>query len=195
MKIREGFVSNSSSSSFIVLFDKIPESSKELEELLFGGPCAVSSWDESVPSESVCEYVLDSMRTSKEDIIDLLEESVEFYKYSEREERTAPYPLSCDAKEADGRWSAEGIHKFLKPEEIRQLFLCGMDAESEPWRLHRSTQNMVSREMAKVVYRRILEKNKKVCYFHLSDNDGTVGQIAEHGNIFDKITHVQISQH
>lgn len=36
MKIRNGFVSNSSSSSFIVSFDKKPSSAEELREILFG---------------------------------------------------------------------------------------------------------------------------------------------------------------
>ena len=36
MKIRNGFVSNSSSSSFVVAFDKKPETVEELKKLLFG---------------------------------------------------------------------------------------------------------------------------------------------------------------
>ena len=35
MKTRQGFVSNSSSSSFIIAFDKKPESAKELQTLMF----------------------------------------------------------------------------------------------------------------------------------------------------------------
>ena len=35
MKIRDGFVSNSSSSSFIVAFDKTPETVAEMQNILF----------------------------------------------------------------------------------------------------------------------------------------------------------------
>jgi len=44
MKTRQGFVSNSSSSSFIVAFSKMPESADEVKELLFGD------------RETLCEY-------------------------------------------------------------------------------------------------------------------------------------------
>jgi hypothetical protein len=36
MKIRKGFVSNSSSSSFVVAFKKMPENENELQHMLFG---------------------------------------------------------------------------------------------------------------------------------------------------------------
>lgn len=40
MKVRSGFVSNSSSSSFILFLEKIPESVEETEQMLFGeGTC------------------------------------------------------------------------------------------------------------------------------------------------------------
>ena len=43
MKVRNGFVSNSSSSSFIVILDKKPESAEELGKEM--GDCGTSNWN------------------------------------------------------------------------------------------------------------------------------------------------------
>jgi len=41
MKIRLGFVSNSSSSSFVVAFPRIPENAKDVQEMVFGDDCCI----------------------------------------------------------------------------------------------------------------------------------------------------------
>ena len=49
MKVRNGFVSNSSSSSFIVVLDKKPNDSKELKKVLFGNKETYKyEWDKKV---------------------------------------------------------------------------------------------------------------------------------------------------
>lgn len=56
MKIRSGFVSNSSSSSFIVALDKYPETPDEMKTLLFGNEDIVPSpWEHTDGSVSTSE--------------------------------------------------------------------------------------------------------------------------------------------
>jgi hypothetical protein len=61
MKVRRGFVSNSSSSSFIVAFDRIPQTVGEVQKALFGGSETYDyeNWDgiDKYPAEQVAGQV------------------------------------------------------------------------------------------------------------------------------------------
>jgi len=69
MKTRTGFVSNSSSSSFIVGFDKKPETVEELKNLLFDEDqeVFVGLYDDAVyPVQQVVQTVFDDLRDQNE---------------------------------------------------------------------------------------------------------------------------------
>jgi hypothetical protein len=61
MKTRTGFVSNSSSTSFLVGFEKVPETAEELEKLLYGESGIVEGYRNSYTTKALASYVFDDM--------------------------------------------------------------------------------------------------------------------------------------
>jgi len=57
MKIRNGFVSNSSSSSFVVGFNPVPETKEELKEMLWGDLEALGAYDYGITTERAADIV------------------------------------------------------------------------------------------------------------------------------------------
>lgn len=74
MKVRNGFVSNSSSSSFLVVFDKRPESIEELNKIMFNGEDMnnlLEYYGDSVEQRAVVEEVFRDLHNevSSDDIV------------------------------------------------------------------------------------------------------------------------------
>jgi hypothetical protein len=84
MKIRTGFVSNSSSSSFILVLDKKPESVEELAEVM--GDCETSDyWGNTLSSEMIADIVFRDINVSDatwEDVESEYKESVMEYNWN-----------------------------------------------------------------------------------------------------------------
>lgn len=77
MKIRSGFVSNSSSSSFVVVLEKKPKSPEELKNVLFKDEKIVTYDDYSKTTEEVSQRVFNDIKSFEKDSSMLLEKIIE----------------------------------------------------------------------------------------------------------------------
>lgn len=72
MKIRRDFVTNSSSSSFVVSFDKIPTDYHELKTMLFGSDEYFNTYNETIPTITLSEVIFNDMKSRGKADVDLL---------------------------------------------------------------------------------------------------------------------------
>lgn len=165
MKIRNGFVSNSSSSSFIVVFDKKPSSVEELQKLLFGdndvydGPYS-GSW----PAKEVAEVVWKDLQGQSPLTVDELAGNV-------GGEASENYP-----EYIDGIWE---LKDGRLRERMSSLHYAACEVEDK----------RVAEEFAKE------NEGKSIFRFEYSDNDGALSTAMEHGDLFKRLKHIKNSHH
>lgn len=159
MKIRNGFVSNSSSSSFIVAFDKYPENADDMRKLLFGDKETIDSpWkddDYNIPTQWAAEYIFNSLKEVN------VADGVSIVNSGYHED----YPeITYENWKDDDKW--ERIIKTAK-------------------------------ERGEALWNRFMEKNKGKRFFvaEFSDNETKEEALLEHGDIFNKVSHLTISHH
>lgn len=194
MKVRNGFVSNSSSSSFIVGFPKLPSSPEELETMMFGSPGEVQPYDfcKATTTIEVAKQVFKDMsagdfksaRLTKRKALEVvLEGNFPGSPPYDRGENSESEKIEAAYKEETG--------KYLNDETADPVVV----------KLFRKTQEkewVLGRKMEKIAAKAFLEgfwpqvKGKKVFRFEYSDD--THGNI-EHGNVFRRFPHVRISKH
>jgi hypothetical protein len=184
MKIRSGFVSNSSSSSFIVAFDYKPNE-YSLDEMLFGSlACSPTKWEErfyppgcnaklkkdekpnGFPFSTVAKVVWDGLKYQKpmtrKQIVDEIDHG---YIPLPEDEEENPYDFEKDRS----KW--EKYHVILDrkrrkiAEEIAEKFLAS------------------------------LPPNSQVFLFEYGDEDGELFSAMEHEGLFRRFQHIHISKH
>lgn len=180
MKIRNGFVSNSSSSSFVVAFPKEPKYATDIKEMLFPRRTVIvypyadnlvnKDTDVEFPVDKVAATIFEDMQHQKpndeQNIIDGfsgwldgMPQSEEFETGEEKE----PFPgAKYKTREIDWNAWEDAVHKH---------------------------QEKRAREF--------MEKYKDsfIYTFQYADEDGIFGATLEHGNIFAKVPHERISRH
>lgn len=220
MKIRQGFVSNSSSSSFIVVWDKQPTSVDEVKKILFGNAELQSYYDYTIPTDKLAKIVFND--TTEMDLEQLKEYISETYQLWESQGKYSWYSTGYKAdpsllKEYEDWYikthqRVEFLEKKLEKEttkETRKKKLSRVlneEVEESEWdrlnneRIELQQQLWSSDKMDKLIndsVEKFLKDNegKFISHYEYSDNEGEVNCTLEHGGTFDNLEHIRISHH
>lgn len=174
MKIRKGFVSNSSSSSFLVLFPKEPKNADDVKNMIFSedqesffGPYS-GQWSVKQVAETIWE---DIKSQEKNNLVAAREElehggADDAPSYSDFSHIKDWNEKSDSYNEAIEKYADKKMKEFFN---LRKLKLKKLNNE---------------------------EVNHSVLYiFEFSDNDGDYYSALEHGDIFRRLKYIRISKH
>lgn len=197
MKSRSGFVSNSSSSSFIIGFETKPKSAAELCNLLFGDMDFVQYYDKAFSTSDIANTIFNDLKGVRTASAKKILETI-----------GSGYFTGCDY----GGWNKDRPSDKL----VRQFQDMFPEYKGDYWDEKKITKTMAKQLAVKIREARGKENaedratetaaaNKYVTetvnpkltgkkVYVLEYGDDVHGHI-EHGDVFNNIPHIQISHH
>lgn len=180
MKIRNGFVSNSSSSSFIVGFKKVPTTIKEMQKMLFEHikkyGLADWEWKDWVDTADIARLVLEAIRKNKQLTKEQFIKEFINSTVGDLNECTIPYLYP----------------NLLKMPRVDWEKILPEDKNSEYWK------NLLDRKIfaAKIYDEHIMPLVEKLTFYFFSFDFATnIGTIMEEGQIFRNLPYLRIMKH
>jgi hypothetical protein len=169
MKLRTCFVSNSSSSNFVVgFYPQKPASIEELCQLLFGETLSFGPFDTVFPTQLAAEQVWSDLKDQN------------------------PLTVSEIAAELEEGW-LEGAPDYFR------IVTARYDKERERYEQQKSEyydrKTTFIQELFRRKFQPELNRGTQFYRFSYSDNDGEFHTALEHGDIFAKLPHLRISHH
>jgi hypothetical protein len=172
MKIRTGFVSNSSSSSFIVAFPKDFEITKDsVKDYLFGDQEVLACYGDGITTERAAETIANDMKEQVPNSDEAIDSALGGYLVG--------------APSYDAFFERRKNLDLKKPEDKAK------------WDKAWEEYNKASTEFRNMVKAEFMAEhsNFNLFVFEYSDNDGNYYSTLEHGGTFDAVPHLAISNH
>lgn len=179
MKVRKGFVSNSSSSSFVVAFPRKPENVEDVKEMMFGKQewHYDSIYEKDVPARAIAEKVFAKMGSGAtgEEIFESI-----------RHGWFGSWGLGVLPGRADS-WDDPEYKALRQGEDDEQ--------KREKRRALWASYNKINDERARAIVDAFcgIHKSKHIVVVAFSDNDGEA--VEEHTGIFHRLEHIRTSYH
>jgi len=197
MKIRTGFVSNSSSSSFIVGFKRRPQTAEEVHQVLFGTePAVITVYDFGLPTNVAAQKVFDDIQKQQPATRDQILEVVRDGYFDTRPSRdyNGEKPSDIMLKEFRGKypdiesyWDGE---KIADP-EAKALAVKIAAVRNAEWDEERRLDDIAADEYLDTQMPKF--EGCEVYLFSYADDGGEC--VMEHGDIFHNLVHIVISNH